>query len=659
MAWAEKRRRFSAAQVASMETAKLGLSLAALARLHPHEQGNRSEPDPEAEPEPPEPPEPLQPEVKPDGGPEPEPESPLPQDGACPVDFTQVVDVDDVAAATIEKLNEVQFQARPLDKFAPEVLQTFLDGASWTRAMDVFCTTNSPRFREFEVGMEYSIIMARIHNQFVSSAEALLDEQLTRMALSPERFIELLLADATGDMTERADTVASAVAQSVLATLEEFRDFQRFGAMMRARYEEIYAQEDVHEDNADKQQHASLVLQRDRAKGYTGTHVVVEGRSAPVGNDDAIHTIADDSGFDSGTGRKLLALGEKRWTHVRVLWDVESVMLPHGHKPYSVVQALQRSLQQMVGFDSSADVLITAFYRHAGNSDDDVHNRAGTGIPREVTVGMEEAGVTQVLCSADESRNDVVHRLIERFTFDVDMLPFASTALVLLSCDVDFSAALQQAQLAGFTTGVIHNGLVVEHVRQRDAEVLASHAAFQLAWPDVLALDPGPAESFFEGIFAQKDRTAAESVELQRRRRIQRLEGGDEIWSIGATHTGEVSYWHRSGGWGKIVRVDFASNHRWPAEIFVHNTSLPLESPQRWLEVGEPVLFTVKPGAMGRGPQAKHVRGVDPVDGLTLRPLRCQVRPGATHKHRGPGNAGQRRRRSERAVVGSVPFAHP
>ena len=294
--------------------------------------------------------------------------------------------------------------------------------------------------------------------------------------------------------------------------------------------------------------------------------------------------------------------------------------------------------------------MITAFYRGASTSDDEDRGGSGGGgsvVPREVTLTMDEAGVERILSSVGESRNGVVRRLIERFTFNVDVLPCESTALILLSSDADFASTIQRAGLAGFTTGVVHNGLVVEHVRQRHSEVLGSHAAFQLAWPDVLALPPGPAESFYEGHFAQQDRIA-ESVELRRRHRIERLGGGHEIWSVGETHTGKVSYWHRARGWGKIVRVDFASNDRWPAEIFVHNTSLPMDSPQRWLEVGESVLFTVKPGAMGRGPQAKHVRGVDPVDGVTVVPLRCQVRPKATDRRMGRGHtAASDRRRAD------------
>ena len=742
--WAAKRKAFTSAQVASMETVKLGLSLAALARLHDHEPS--PEPEPELEPELLAPEPELEPEPEPEPGPESELGSTHPESGTDADLQPGLVesDAEAVAAATMQKLQQVQSsRARPLDKFAPEILQTFLDGASWTHAMEVFCTTNSPRFREFTVGVEYSLIMARVHNQFVSSAEALLDGQLARMALPAERFMELLLADAGAAGTGGGipDATAVEVAQRVLETLEEYRDFERFGVMMRQRYEEIYGDEGEGEGNAIEAQQtqaepaAAAVNEAASEMDVpldAGADAVAAGAggdygegTAPVGA--ALHAAelqhefdamaallpdedrvqlqakllelqhADDSeklaevlaraSFDpdgdeqawleemlasrqtdekaredqrleqsaltDATVGRVPLLRERRWTHVRVLWDLEAVLVPRDGDPCSVVQALHRALQQMMGYGPATDVLVTAFYRAAADGGDSETAAAGGGVggvQREVSVGLDKAGVEQVLYAMDGGgREDVVAKLVERINFDSSVLPCASTALVVISTDADFTAAIQQARLVGFTVGVIHNGLVVEHVRQRDTEALVQQAAFQLAWADdVLSLAPSPAESFYEGIVSLREKeeaAAAAAAELRRRQRIERLagsSGGYEIWTVGATHTGEVSFWHRDRGWGRIVRVDFASNTRWPAEIYVHNTSLPMDAARRWLQVGERVLFTVAAGAMGRGPQAKRVRGVDPVDGVTVLPLMCQART-ERERHNGRSRTGGRR----------------
>ena len=40
-------------------------------------------------------------------------------------------DADAVAAATEENMQQIQAQSAALDKFAPEILKSFLEGASW------------------------------------------------------------------------------------------------------------------------------------------------------------------------------------------------------------------------------------------------------------------------------------------------------------------------------------------------------------------------------------------------------------------------------------------------------------------------------------------------------------------------------------------------
>ena len=98
-------------------------------------------------------------------------------------------------------------------------------------------------------------------------------------------------------------------------------------------------------------------------------------------------------------------------------------------------------------------------------------------------------------------------------------------------------------------------------------------------------------------------------------------------------HTGVVSYWDVSAGWGKIKRI--AAGKRLHAlgipqigqdEIFVHNLQLPMDVPKRWLRRGEAVQFTVGVTLAPKGPQAMQVVGLD-TDGNPGAPLLCQQPP--------------------------------
>lgn len=115
-----------------------------------------------------------------------------------------------------------------------EILNAFFDGASWIQAFDHFFLAHCPLFATFGDGGEYSLELTAVHKQFTATAELLLDKQLDEMAVSAPTFMSSLMSSLTGAPPQSACT---AVAASVLQRLEECADFEKFGAMMRARYE--------------------------------------------------------------------------------------------------------------------------------------------------------------------------------------------------------------------------------------------------------------------------------------------------------------------------------------------------------------------------------------------------------------------------------------
>ena len=174
-----------------------------------------------------------------------------------------MMQADEMAAEAMAELTEaVAGKAGALERFAPEILRTFLEGASWAEAMEEFFVTNCPQFDEFEAGGEYGLHQWELHQQFVATAEALLDRQLDQMHLSADRFLELTLADLHAD----PGSPATVAAQAVMDRLEECRDFERFGVMMRKRHDFLYDVSSTGFDNGDQHDDGSR-YQHDGAAG--------------------------------------------------------------------------------------------------------------------------------------------------------------------------------------------------------------------------------------------------------------------------------------------------------------------------------------------------------------------------------------------------------
>ena len=127
------------------------------------------------------------------------------------------------------------------------ILHAFLEGASWADAFDSYFIGFCPEFAGFMVGQEYTLQQTDIHINFVKTAERLLDKQLGAMSIAPDQFLQQCLADIK---TAPAGSAAARAAQAVMDRLEECADFERFGTMMRRRYESIQAAGgSVEEDN--------------------------------------------------------------------------------------------------------------------------------------------------------------------------------------------------------------------------------------------------------------------------------------------------------------------------------------------------------------------------------------------------------------------------
>ena len=168
-------------------------------------------------------------------------------------------DADAVAAATEENMQQIQAQSAALDKFAPEILKSFLEGASWADAFDEFFAANCPLFAEFVVGEEYSLVQSDVHLRFVATAESLLDQQLGQMAMSADAFLAQTMSDLK---TAPPDSPAGMAAAAVMERLEECADFERFGAMMRARHDLLQAGDDEEEEEDEEDEDAEFAREQ-------------------------------------------------------------------------------------------------------------------------------------------------------------------------------------------------------------------------------------------------------------------------------------------------------------------------------------------------------------------------------------------------------------
>jgi hypothetical protein len=269
-------------------------------------------------------------------------------------------DADAVAAATEAQLARMAAQSQALERFAPEILRSFLQGASWTEAMDGFFSQHCGTFAAFELGSEYSMAMSDIHRQFVATAEGLLDRQLAQMSITADRFLELTLADLA---SSTPDSPSGQAAQAVMELLDECADFERFGEMMRRRHDELCALapppgEAGGAGAVDVGPAAAAGAAAATSARVAGAdHGEVEGH---VAEQQRIQAAAERRRRARAAALRAAGLGGgESLTHVRVLWDIENMPPPAGVDPFGVVKALHICLEAQLGYgDAGVDILV-------------------------------------------------------------------------------------------------------------------------------------------------------------------------------------------------------------------------------------------------------------------------------------------------------------
>ena len=172
-------------------------------------------------------------------------------------------DADAMAEATAKQMEELKAQTSAGQRnFAPEILKSFLEGASWGVAFDDFFRANCGQFSTFAVGEEYSLVQTDVHLKFVATAESLLDQQLSQMAVSADHFLEQTMSDLKN---AAPGSPAAQSAAAVMERLEECADFERFGVMMRRRHESLQAGEGDEARDEDEDTDADAEFAREQA----------------------------------------------------------------------------------------------------------------------------------------------------------------------------------------------------------------------------------------------------------------------------------------------------------------------------------------------------------------------------------------------------------
>jgi hypothetical protein len=148
-----------------------------------------------------------------------------------------------------------------LSTLDPQILQAFLAGSSWAESFDAFFLEHSGIFADFAIGAEHTFQQTAVHSSFVRTAEGLLEGVLAEKAVSADRFLAQVMADADGS----SGIAAIKPAAAVMRRLEEALDFQQFGLMMRQRHERVFSRIGQLEQSRDSLQ-AQIDMARARAQ---------------------------------------------------------------------------------------------------------------------------------------------------------------------------------------------------------------------------------------------------------------------------------------------------------------------------------------------------------------------------------------------------------
>ena len=156
------------------------------------------------------------------------------------------------------------------------------------------------------------------------------------------------------DLNSEAGSPAALAAAAVMERLDECRDFERFGTMMRRRYDEIYGDDD---DTSD-------VVEPEPQQVATAGLDDFQREQQQIQQDALRRRQRREEAMRRAAGLP------KAWTHVRVLWDMESIpMPPHLSGSADGIVHLVSSLRSCVAShlrcttegSSIAAITVTAF----------------------------------------------------------------------------------------------------------------------------------------------------------------------------------------------------------------------------------------------------------------------------------------------------------
>merc|ERR1712048_1171476 len=119
-------------------------------------------------------------------------------------------------------------------RFAPELLESSLSGKSWGATLGDFFRLHCSRFRDFDPGTEFDVVMTEVHKSFCVLLEGLITEELGEMGLDPDSF---------GDILAQREVKASddPIVLSLAGKIRKYADFREFGQLMHEKFIELYA----------------------------------------------------------------------------------------------------------------------------------------------------------------------------------------------------------------------------------------------------------------------------------------------------------------------------------------------------------------------------------------------------------------------------------
>jgi len=436
------------------------------------------------------------------------------------------------------------------------IVESYLSGSNFASSLSIFYRTNSPKFKDFKIGEEYSLSQSACHSEFIESIEALITLRLKEFSIRVDDCYEELVS---AQLTEET-------AVKVNALLARYSDFIEFGLMMRDKFEELF-NNNTNEDGDEFKR--------------------TEAGAANADTDADADADADDTASKS---------------FVRVLWDLENVNIPSSLTGFQVCEAITTFLSAKGLISPTTDSLMSIFRSPNKKT-----------ICKSDERDLDRAAVEQIICS--DKREDADRKIVNRIGRDMNVLPPDRSHFVIISSDNDFTACYQQLKNNGFKVSVIHNARDA-----RSAGILGMHCINCWSWTEVLSATGTKASIVVHpivisgvrecpggvGVGYHKGRKSKNGTyaDVARKKKALPLQpsGGAVIDAGSPVYQGVCKNWNRGRGFG------FIRSEALKGDVFVHNTSLPPGAQFRFLAKQEEVEFHLK--TTPKGEQAVEVKGV-------------------------------------------------